>query len=364
MLLIIARLTTTGIWCIPKRSFIPFQWDSLRALIYAADVSWWLLVVTARAGIDRLIEAKLEDLKRIDWSYDRSTHPTSRRKWPNESKALKEMKIMGEYYGLDLQPPGANLAEAVQWVYMKHLAAVKNRMELQCHWVTYHLSLIFIANTDLAHGNIDWTFAQELIVWIRYQTTCMVRHLRMQSYNDIFARPNLGETSESIGGRFNDGRTKVTRLLSVSANTIQPGSIRNLIWLYWDPDLPEGFKGILCKSFYRHLLRTVRKWWPDAWSTPVEPIYGGPPAYYLIQEMESRYGFFGARNNLLKNSVTLAINGGRCENTGTVVVKRYPCADNCRCTKFEEEVIVTIKGADWKLPACTMMQWISFIYAR
>ena len=33
-------------------------------------------------------------------------------------KALKEIKILGEYYGLDLSRPATNAQEAVQWVYM------------------------------------------------------------------------------------------------------------------------------------------------------------------------------------------------------------------------------------------------------
>ena len=43
----------------------------------------------------------------------------------------------------------------------------------------------------------------------------MVRHLRMQAYTDIFAGDPTWVT-ESIGGRFNDGRTKVTKTHSVS----------------------------------------------------------------------------------------------------------------------------------------------------
>jgi formate C-acetyltransferase len=38
-------------------------------------------------------------------------------------KALKEIKIMGEQYGLDLSRPAQNAQEAVQWVYMAYLAA-------------------------------------------------------------------------------------------------------------------------------------------------------------------------------------------------------------------------------------------------
>ena len=33
-------------------------------------------------------------------------------------KALNEVKIMGDYYGLDLSRPARNARAAVQWVYM------------------------------------------------------------------------------------------------------------------------------------------------------------------------------------------------------------------------------------------------------
>ena len=62
---------------------------------------------------------------------------------------------------------------------------------------------------DLAHGKIDETFAQELIDQFIIKLR-MVRHLRMQSYNDIFAGDPTWVT-EAIGGRFNDGRVKVTK---------------------------------------------------------------------------------------------------------------------------------------------------------
>ena len=40
---------------------------------------------------------------------------------------LEEIKILGEYYGLDLGRPATNEQEAVQWVYMAYLAAVKEQ---------------------------------------------------------------------------------------------------------------------------------------------------------------------------------------------------------------------------------------------
>lgn len=62
---------------------------------------------------------------------------------------------------------------------------------------------------DMAHGLIDEAHAQELIDQFVIKLR-MVRHLRMQAYTDIFAGDPTWVT-ESIGGRFNDGRTKVTK---------------------------------------------------------------------------------------------------------------------------------------------------------
>ena len=62
---------------------------------------------------------------------------------------------------------------------------------------------------DMAHGLLDEAHAQELIDQFVIKLR-MVRHLRMQAYTDIFAGDPTWVT-ESIGGRFNDGRTKVTK---------------------------------------------------------------------------------------------------------------------------------------------------------
>ena len=64
-------------------------------------------------------------------------------------------------------------------------------------------------------------FAQELIDQFIIKLR-MVRHLRMQSYNDIFAGDPTWVT-EAIGGRFNDGRVKVTKTsFPLPANIVQP----------------------------------------------------------------------------------------------------------------------------------------------
>ena len=69
-------------------------------------------------GTDRLIEAKREDLRNLTGTMTRS-RITLREEVAEQIKALQEIRIMGEYYGLDLSRPAVNAQEAVQWVYMQ-----------------------------------------------------------------------------------------------------------------------------------------------------------------------------------------------------------------------------------------------------
>ena len=97
-------------------------------------------------------------------------------------------------------------------------------MEQLCHWGNVSSFLDIYIQYDLDHGKIDESFAQELVDQFIIKLR-MVRHLRMQSYNDIFAGDPTWVT-ESIGGRFNDGRTKVTKsFFPLLTNTIQSGSV-------------------------------------------------------------------------------------------------------------------------------------------
>ena len=270
-------------------------------------------------GIDRLIEAKQDDLRHLTGPMT-DERIRLREEVAEQIKALKEIKVMGQQYGLDLSRPATTAQEAVQWVYMAYLAAVKERMVLQCHLVMFRHSLIFILSM-IAHGNLDELHAQELIDQFVIKLR-MVRHLRMQAYTDIFAGDPTWVT-ESIGGRFNDGRTKVTktsfRFLQTLYN-LGPSPEPNLTVL-WSPQLPEGFKDFCARVSidtssiqYENddLMREVRN--SDDY---------GIACCVSYQDIGRHIQFFGARCNLAK-ALLLAINGGRCENTGTLMVKDIP----------------------------------------
>ena len=271
-------------------------------------------------GIDRLIEAKKEDFKNLTGPMT-DERIRLREEVAEQIKALNEIKVLGTIYGLDLSRPAQTAQEAVQWVYMAYLAAVKEQDGAAMTLVNVSSFLDIYIEHDLKHGLIDETFAQELIDQFVIKLR-MVRHLRMGSYNEIFAGDPTWVT-ESIGGRFNDGRTKVTktsfRFLQTLYN-LGPSPEPNLTVL-WSPELPEGFKAFCAKVSvdtssiqYENdeLMREVRH--SDDY---------GIACCVSFQDIGRQIQFFGARCNLAK-ALLLAINGGRCENTGTVMVEGIP----------------------------------------
>ena len=271
-------------------------------------------------GTDRLIEAKKQDLKNLTGPMT-DARIRLREEVAEQIKALKDIKTMGEYYGLDLSRPATTAQEAVQWVYMAYLAAVKEQDGAAMSLGNVSSFLDIYIQYELDNGTIDETFAQELIDQFVIKLR-MVRHLRMQSYNDIFAGDPTWVT-EALGGRFNDGRTKVTKTTFRFLQTLYnlgPSPEPNLTVL-WSDELPQGFKNFCAKVSidtssiqYENdeLMREVRQ--SDDY---------GIACCVSYQDIGRQIQFFGARANLAK-ALLLAINGGRCENTGTLMVKGIP----------------------------------------
>ena len=268
-------------------------------------------------GIDRLVEAKREDLKNLTGPMTEA-RVRLREEVADQIKALNEIKIMGEYYGLDLSRPATNAQEAVQWVYMAYLASVKEQDGAAMSLGNVSSFLDIFIQYDLDNNIIDETFAQELIDQFVMKLR-MVRHLRMGSYNDLFAGDPTWIT-ESIGGRFTGGKHKVTktsfRFLQTLYN-LGPAPEPNMTVL-WHPNLPEGFKTFCAKVSidtssvqYENdsLMRKVRGC--DDY---------GIACCVSYQAIGKAIQFFGARANLAK-ALLLALNGGRCENTGTLMIE-------------------------------------------
>ena len=271
-------------------------------------------------GTDRLIEAKQNDLKNLTGPMT-DARIRLREEVAEQIKALNEIKTMGEYYGLDLSRPAYSAQEAVQWVYMAYLAAVKEQDGAAMSLGNVSSFLDIYIEYDLSTGAIDETFAQELIDQFIIKLR-MVRHLRMKSYNDIFAGDPTWVT-EALGGKFNDGRTKVTKTSFRFLQTLYNlgASPEPNLTVLWSVELPEGFKEFCARVSvdtssiqYENdeLMREVRH--SDDY---------GIACCVSYQDIGRQIQFFGARTNLAK-ALLLAINGGRCENTGKLIVKDIP----------------------------------------
>ncbi|QZE12757.1 formate C-acetyltransferase [Halosquirtibacter laminarini] len=268
-------------------------------------------------GVDRLIQGKMEDMDSLVGPMD-DNRIRLREEVAEQIKALKEMIEMGNHYGLELQRPAQDAREAVQWTYMAYLAAVKEQDGAAMSLGNVSSFLDIFIQRDLEAGVITEVEAQEMIDQFVMKLR-MVRHLRMDAYEQIFAGDPTWVT-ESIGGMLTDGRTKVTKTSFRFLQTLYNlgASPEPNITILWSQDLPEGFKRFCSKvsidtssiQYENDDLMRVNRCSDDY----------GIACCVSFQEIGKQIQFFGARTNLAK-TLLLAINGGRCENTNTMMVE-------------------------------------------
>ena len=267
-------------------------------------------------GIDKLIEIKKEDLANINGPMTDAVIRL-REEVAEQIKALKDMIVMGNHYNLELNRPAENAQEAVQWTYMAYLAAVKEQDGAAMSLGNVSTFLDIFIERDLENGTITEVEAQEYIDQFVMKLR-MVRHLRMAAYDEIFAGDPTWVT-EAIGGILNDGRSKVTKTAFRFLHTLYnlgPSPEPNITVL-WSPLLPQNFKKFCAKVAI------------DTSSIQFENDdlmreFRGSDDYGIAccvsyQEIGKQIQFFGARTNLAK-TLLLAINGGKCEITGTKMV--------------------------------------------
>jgi formate C-acetyltransferase len=267
-------------------------------------------------GLDALIKAKEADKNAIDGEMSEAKIRL-REEVAEQIMALKEIKKLGSLYGLDLSRPATNAVEAIQWLYMAYLAAVKEQDGAAMSLGNVASFLDIYIERDLSAGSITEAEAQELIDQFVMKLR-VVRHLRPAAYDEIFGGDPTWVT-EALGGQFEDGRTKVTktsfRFLQTLYN-LGPSPEPNLTVL-WSTNLPQGFKTFCAQVSvdtssiqYENddLMREVRG--SDDY---------GIACCVSYQEIGKRIQFFGARTNLPK-TLLLALNAGREEDEGVRVL--------------------------------------------
>lgn len=271
-------------------------------------------------GTTRLIEGKKADLLSLEGPMT-DERIRLREEVAEQIKALKEIEILGTIYGFDLTRPAASAREAVQWVYLAYLAAVKEQDGAAMSLGNVSSFLDIYIERDIAEGKITEEYAQELIDQFVMKLR-MVRHLRMEAYNEIFAGDPTWVT-ESIGGTMSDGRHKVTktsfRFLQTLYN-LGPSPEPNMTVL-WSPRLPEAFKEFCAKVSID--TSSIQYENDDLMQSSRCSDDYGIACCVSYQEIGKQIQFFGARCNLAK-TLLLAINEGRCEISGKQVLKGIP----------------------------------------
>ena len=267
-------------------------------------------------GIDRLIEAKQQDLNSFLLDVTSEEGIRLREEVSEQIKALEQIKLMAKGYGFDISKPAKSAKEAVQWLYFAYLAGIKENNGAATSIGRTSTFVDCYIERDLKNGVITEHEAQEIIDQFIIKLR-LVRHLRTPEYDEVFAGDPTWVT-ESIGGMADDNKSLVTkssfRYLHTLIN-LNPSPEPNLTVLY-SSRLPENFKNYCAKISI--LTNSIQYEGDDT----MRPLYGNDYAIACcVSAMKTgkQMQFFGARCNLAK-ALLYAINGGVDEKSGKLVV--------------------------------------------
>ena len=293
-------------------------------------------------GIDYLIKCKEEDKANCGCGVMTNDVIQLREELSDQINALKGMKAMAAAYGFDISEPATTAKEAVQWLYVGYLAAIKTQNGAAMSVGRVSTFLDIYINKDLEAGKITEAEAQELID--HFVMKCrMVKFARITSYNELFSGDPTWATLE-VGGTGIDGRSMVTKNDYRFLHTLEnmgPSPEPNLTVLY-SSRLPENFKkyaahiSVTTSSIQYENDDVMKVTWGDDYS-----ICCCVSATQTGKEMQ----FFGARANLAK-CLLYAINGGVDMKSKVQVGPAYkPVTSDV--LEYDEVVAKFEKMMDW-----------------
>lgn len=299
-------------------------------------------------GVDALITDKTNQKNGTGSIMDEKTI-RHREELSEQIRALKELKQLGEIYGFDLSRPAENFKEAVQWLYLGYLAAVKEQNGAAMSIGRNTTFLDIYAERDLARGTFTESEIQEIVDHLVMKLR-MVKFARTPEYNELFSGDPQWVT-ESIGGIGVDGRSMVTkssfrwlRTLENMGTSPEPN-----LTVLWSTKLPEGFKRYCAKI---SITTSSIQYEND----DLMRVYHGDDYAIACCVSSMRVGkemqFFGARANLAK-CLLYAINGGRDEKTGEQIGPKYRAVEG----EYLDYDDVFSKYMD-------MMRWLAGVYVN
>ena len=299
-------------------------------------------------GVDALITDKTNQKNGTGSIMDEKTI-RHREELSEQIRALKELKQLGEIYGFDLSRPAENFKEAVQWLYLGYLAAVKEQNGAAMSIGRNTTFLDIYAERDLARGTFTESEIQEIVDHLVMKLR-MVKFARTPEYNELFSGDPQWVT-ESIGGIGVDGRSMVTKSCFRWLRTLENmgTSPEPNLTVLWSTKLPVGFKRYCAKI---SITTSSIQYEND----DLMRVYHGDDYAIACCVSSMRVGkemqFFGARANLAK-CLLYAINGGRDEKTGEQIGPKYRAVEG----EYLDYDDVFSKYMD-------MMRWLAGVYVN
>lgn len=270
-------------------------------------------------GTANLIEEKKRFFKRLDIQEITDEIVQQREEISEQIRALKSFEKMAAGYGFDVTRPAQNAREAVQFVYLAYLGAVKDQDGAAMSIGRVSTFLDIYIEKDLQEGKLTETEAQELVDQLIIKLR-IVRFLRTPEYNDLFSGDPVWVT-ESLGGQGMDGRSLVTKTSYRFLHTLYnlgPAPEPNLTVL-WFEEAPENWKRYCAKV---SIDTSAIQYEND---DLMRPDYGddyGIACCVSPMKIGKQMQFFGARANLAK-CMLYAINGGRDERSGEQIAPMF-----------------------------------------
>ena len=300
-------------------------------------------------GTANLIEEKKRFFKRLDIQEVTDEIVQQREEISEQIRALKSFEKMAAGYGFDVTRPAQDAREAVQFVYLAYLGAVKDQDGAAMSIGRISTFLDIYIEKDLQAGKLTETEAQELIDQLIIKLR-IVRFLRTPEYNDLFSGDPVWVT-ESLGGKGMDGRSLVTKTSYRFLHTLYnlgPAPEPNLTVL-WFEDAPENWKRYCAKV---SIDTSAIQYEND---DLMRPDYGddyGIACCVSPMKIGKQMQFFGARANLAK-CMLYAINGGRDERSGEQIAPMF------------EPIIGEYLTIEEFMPKFEqMMRWLAKVYVN